>query len=153
MPAKKPTPKPKAKPKSEPKPKSKHKLPAGMIPWKPGQSGNPGGRPKLFESLFTQAMAKIFKEPHPETGDTNVAVLARATFDMCLKQINKGKLDKSIAGLTQYMIDRVEGKPRQAITIGKGEDDVSQRSNEELAYYLANGTWPESVSQETNPSA
>lgn len=32
--------------------------PAGLIPWKPGQSGNPGGRPALYSEVL--AMAREF---------------------------------------------------------------------------------------------
>ena len=81
---------------SESTPK-KRKLPAGMKPWQPGQSGNPGGRPAMpadvREALeagsgkAARRLAELVDSP-----DERVALLA-----------------------SQALLDRLYGKPAQAV--------------------------------------
>jgi Family of unknown function (DUF5681) len=43
-------------------------LPPGMIPWKPGQSGNPNGRPVGSRTIFSQAFLKDLASDWSEGG-------------------------------------------------------------------------------------
>jgi hypothetical protein len=59
-------------------------------PWKPGQSGNPSGRPKKI----TSALEKHMNKRDSETGEKNTEIFAKAMFkraisrsDMMAKEI------------------------------------------------------------------
>jgi len=75
--------------------------------WKPGQSGNPGGRPKenaeLKEACRTHTEAAI------------------ATLVFWMKQRKDGK---SAIAAARELLDRGYGKPEQAITGPDGSDAV-----------------------------
>jgi hypothetical protein len=69
--------------------------------FQPGESGNPGGRPK---ALISDATRDWLKEIDPETGKTNAVLVAEA----------QGK--KALDGETSSynaLADRTEGKPAQ----------------------------------------
>ncbi len=69
--------------------------------FKPGQSGNPGGRPK--ETPITDALRAALSDP------SELEKFIRAV----LKKANKGDVKAF-----QAVSDRVEGKPAQAVTLG-----------------------------------
>ena len=69
---------------------------ANLRPWKPGQSGNPGGRPK-------RDMA---------------AEIARAIFERdaeAIERVFAAALRKGDANIFRALADRAYGKPRQQI--------------------------------------
>jgi|SRR5215467_5021182 len=74
--------------------------------FQPGQSGNPGGRPK---KAITTAYTELADTPVPgdRKGRTYAQLLAQAQFDAAIK----GKTDAA-----REIADRIEGKPTQAIS-------------------------------------
>mgnify|MGYP003393555306 CR=1 FL=1 len=115
--------------------------------FKPGQSGNPKGRPKGQRQLSTilkEALKEIAKgktgKPllDPETGEalTWEAALIKRIID---KAIIKGD-QKTI----EMIFDRIEGKPRQKIDFDdktKGREDRFD-SIKKLVSILTNGQQP-----------
>lgn len=74
-------------------------VPPGLTPWKPGQSGNPGGRPKGV-SLATKIMELLT----PEAAERIIQGLIErsVTDDVALKTLierTDGKVPTRIAGL------------------------------------------------------
>ncbi len=78
-----------------------------LKPWKPGQSGNPGGRPKT--KLITQAYQELLMEIDPKTGKTKATLIAEKT----LKEALKGNL-----AAVKEATDRTEGKVLQQLGVG-----------------------------------
>jgi hypothetical protein len=79
------------------------------MPFKPGQSGNPGGRPK--KKLFREALTKVLENAGEDSEK--------------LKSIAQALFDKAITGdvsAIKEVRDTLDGKPAQAI-IGGDEDD------------------------------
>jgi hypothetical protein len=78
-------------------------LPEGMEArkWQPGQSGNPGGRPK--KKPVTELYEQILNDPK------NVALFERAI----IKALTKGNMAMVLQ--LKEMTDRVEGKVTQPI--------------------------------------
>jgi len=82
-------------------PKKKRPLPAELVArmWKPGQSGNPGGRPKrLTTRLERQLLAKVPNDPQKRTYE-----------ELFIEAITKRAIGKSDV-LAKEIFDRVEGK-------------------------------------------
>jgi hypothetical protein len=91
--------------------------PDATIPYrfKPGQSGNPDGRPKyalLSKAYKHQLEAVCETDPQRRT-------YAEVIAETLAKQAAKG----NIAAAAE-LCDRVEGRPRQAISVGREEDYV-----------------------------
>ncbi len=85
--------------------------------WKPGQSGNPGGRPK--KTSISDAYAKHVGKSVPEDVRLKLRLPKGSTWAdaMAVGQIRsavKGKTDAA-----REIADRVEGKTAQAVT-GEG---------------------------------
>lgn len=78
------------------------------MPFRPGESGNPGGRPN--EDSMTREVKRLAKEKSPEA-------IARLVFWM---QSDNPKASVSAANA---LLDRAVGKPKQAI-VGGDEDDL-----------------------------
>jgi len=72
------------------------------MPFKPGQSGNPGGRKK---ALITIELEKIAKQVLPD-GTTEAQALAQVMW-------NAAKTGEPIA--YKYVTDRLEGTPVQSV--------------------------------------
>jgi CTP:molybdopterin cytidylyltransferase MocA len=85
------------------------------MPWKPGQSGNPEGRPKAREirDAFRMELAAAELGDMPELKPDTLRALARA-------QIKKAMDGDSAA--FNIVADRVEGKPIQPV-VGDDEYD------------------------------
>ena len=77
--------------------------------FKPGQSGNPGGRPKT--TPLTDALCELLDKPY--TGDAHHRTLAQVIADALVKRAAKG----SVAHFNA-VADRVEGRPRQMMELG-----------------------------------
>lgn len=86
----------------------KRKLPAALdaVKWKPGQSGNPSGRPK--KKLITQMYEEILNDPE------HIAAIKAAT----VKALRNGNMAMVLQ--LREMADRTEGKVTQPI-----EADIS----------------------------
>jgi len=73
----------------------------GLIPWKPGQSGNPKGRPKNIKTI-PEILRKIGEEEGTKNGEyTKLDVVMRKVFEYALA-------GKSWA--VQFIAERTEGK-------------------------------------------
>jgi hypothetical protein len=103
--------------------------------FKPGQSGNPGGRPKL--ACLSQACRELLSRPVPN--DTVGRTYAEA--------IAQTIAEKALAGdirAAQEIADRAEGRARQAIEFE--DKTISQAfermTSEELEAYARDGTLP-----------
>lgn len=75
--------------------------PENLKPWKPGQSGNPSGRPK--KKPITEMYERILNDPE------NVAAIERAT----ISALRKGNMAMVLQ--LREMADRTEGKVTQPI--------------------------------------
>lgn len=80
------------------------------MPFKPGQSGNPGGRPK--KKLFREALTKVL-ETAGEDPDKLTAI-AQALYD---------KAKTGDVSAIKEVRDTLDGKPAQAIVGGDEEDN------------------------------
>jgi Family of unknown function (DUF5681) len=103
--------------------------------WKPGQSGNPGGRPKI--APLSQACRELLAQPVP--GDQEGRTHAEAIAQMLAK--------KAIAGdirAAQEIADRAEGKAHQSIEFqNTGLREAFERmTGEELKAYAETGQLP-----------
>ena len=80
---------------------------AGLKPWLPGQSGNPGGRPK--KPLTERLIAQLVKDGESETAAVIQSLLASA---------KNPESSQSVRAITE-IFDRVEGKVADRLS---GED-------------------------------
>jgi len=104
--------------------------PKGVIPpelkehcWKPGQSGNPKGRPKKVK-FIPEILEKIAQEEGTSDGMTKIEVVLRKVFQYALE-------GKSWA--VQFIADRTEGKALQSVmNINIEEGDIDGAIEEEL---------------------
>ncbi len=79
------------------------------MPFKPGQSGNPRGRPPVGESLATAV-----RDMGGKDGKKFLAELKRIAF--------KSKDDRTRLQALQVLIERGYGKPPQTIDMNAGAD-------------------------------
>jgi len=87
-----------------------------LKPWRKGESGNPGGRPR--RKLLTEELERLLEQEAPAAnGRTWAAVIA----ETLLKQGRKGNV-RAIAEIG----DRVEGKARQSVELIKDEELCSR---------------------------
>ena len=100
-----------------------------LKPWKPGQSGNPGGRPR--KRLMDEALEDLLARNDSEAARDVAAAL--------LKQARRGDI-RAI----QLIAERTQGKPMRAIEISGPEggaleidhmtdEQLNQRINELMA--------------------
>jgi CO/xanthine dehydrogenase Mo-binding subunit len=94
-----------------------------LKPWKPGQSGNPGGRPK--RDLAAEIARAIF-EQNPEA-------ITRAFT---------AELKKGNAKVFAALADRAYGKPRQQVE-WMGEDGGPVQSSVTVHFVPTRGCQPE----------
>ena len=90
--------------------------------WKPGTSGNPGGRPK--DSKFAELIREIGEQQ--EQGSTKFERLVNKVYDLALK----GDM-----AAVRWIADRIEGRPRQSIALEPFNDKpirVFDRDSKEL---------------------
>ena len=111
--------------------------------WKPGQSGNPGGRPKM--SRLSQACRDVLSQPFP--GDAEGRTYA--------EKIARVLAEKAAAGdirAAQEIADRAEGRARQAIEIEhtRLREAFERMNREELEAYAVSGQLPEWFPREGN---
>jgi DnaJ-class molecular chaperone len=83
-----------------------------LKPWKPGQSGNPGGRPR---NILGEAYEEILVRVVPN--DSKKRTYAQ--------RIAEGQIKAAVKGNTaaaREIADRTEGKPRQRLDIAHEDD-------------------------------
>ena len=78
-----------------------------LSPWKPGQSGNPGGRPK--KRSISDELERLLDEEAPKSGGKLWAVVIAEAL---LRKARKGDV-RAIAELA----NRIEGKPHQSLAV------------------------------------
>ena len=98
----------------------------------PGQSGNPTGRPRT-RGLVTALRAKL-----AEIGPDGSSIEERLAATL----IEEGLRGKHRVSAIEVILDRLEGKPKQAIDFSDVSDDIRRRSTPELRFYLAHYRWP-----------
>ena len=99
--------------------------------WKPGQSGNPKGRPKspsLLGSALKQRLGELV--PNDPEGRTYAQLIAQAMI--------QAAVDGSVSGASM-IADRTEGRPRQAVdlAINQTEYDRYKKMVDNLIEYAA----------------
>ena len=106
--------------------------PENLTPWKPGQSGNPGGRPKM--APLAHACRELLAKPVPSDpkGRTYADVIAQMLAD------------KALAGdirAAQELADRAEGRTRQHVEFARASvrDAFERMSSQELETYAREG--------------
>ena len=104
--------------------------------WKPGQSGNPCGRPKT--APLSQACREVLAQPIP--GDPEGRTYAQKIAHVLAEKAAKGDLRAA-----QELADHVEGRPRQAVEIEHTRlGDAFERMNtDELEAYAVSATLPD----------
>lgn len=83
-------------------------------PWKPGQSGNPNGRPKKVQT---------------------VAQLAEDNSEKALRKLIKlidSDKDQVALAAAQAVLDRSMGKPRQSVDVGTSRKNAADYDESEL---------------------
>jgi hypothetical protein len=107
-----------------------YKNPPKSTQFKPGQSGNPTGRPK--RKYLSEVYAELLEHEN-EDGEDMATVIARKVLD--------DALDGDLNAIKE-ITDRVEGKPRQTNVLSGDPDnplriqqahDLTKLSDEELA--------------------
>ncbi len=104
--------------------------------WKPGESGNPGGRPK--RTPLTDACREILAQPIP--GDPEGRTYAQAIAETLAAKALDGDIRAA-----QELADRAEGKPRQSLEIEhtRFREAFERMSDAELDVYAREGKLPE----------
>ncbi len=93
--------------------------------FQPGQSGNPGGRPK--KTPLTDALRALLEKAAP--GALKDKDYARAIAEALARRAARGDVSA-----IREVCDRVEGKPKQAVELAVG---FSNLTDEELDACLA----------------
>ncbi len=87
--------------------------------WKPGESGNPLGRPPKDVSITSHI--KRLLEQEGEKGRTNAELIAQALIDIAKDSLNtKGK-----ASIVKEVLDRVEGKVKDTLLVEGGSVSIN----------------------------
>ena len=102
--------------------------------FKPGQSGNPRGRPTRSD-IVTQALIIALNEIDPHTNKKKVRILA----DKLVEKACEGDVQAANA-----VMDRVEGKPHQT-NENYNHTGVERLSDDELARLLTDRLHEEGV--------
>jgi hypothetical protein len=103
--------------------------------FKPGQSGNPGGRPK--KTPIADACRELLNKPAPDDPS------GRSYAELIAERL----VAKAIAGdirAAQELADRSEGKARQSIEIehARLREAFDSMTREELEAYAVSGSLP-----------
>jgi hypothetical protein len=91
---------------------------SGLTPWKPGQSGNPGGRPKKLQ--LTESYRKVLAEEVPDHERRLLKLPKGSTWcDAVARARVRAACMTSVAGTVsaKELADRIEGKPVQRIEV------------------------------------
>jgi len=108
--------------------------------WKPGQSGNPGGRPK--SAPLSQAARELLNSPVPNDSE------GRTYAQLVVWKLAKQALRGDVAAARE-LGDRAEGKSRQSVEV-EPQSKITFDPNEfdgwtrgELDTYATTGVLPE----------
>ena len=96
--------------------------------WKPGQSGNPAGRPK--GTRLTDFIRKVGEETHPDAkqkGMSRFEVVARGAFELA---------EAGDMSAVQFIAERADGKVKDVVK-WEGERRLPQLSDQDLANRMA----------------
>lgn len=101
--------------------------------FRPGQSGNPKGRPptRRLVNALKAALGEVRKD-----GRT----MEQAIAGELVREALRGR--RKLAAIAE-IFDRIEGKPRQQVDLNDITEEFSGRTDEELLYYAEHGNWPE----------
>ena len=94
--------------------------------WKPGQSGNPNGRPLKLQSITS--WVKDYLDREGEQGKTNAELIAMAIISLCKDPNRRG-----FTPALEQLLNRVEGKIASEVNIRSLNISIS---GQELAEYL-----------------
>jgi Family of unknown function (DUF5681) len=110
-------------------------LPPVETRWKPGQSGNPAGRPKGSGRL-SKALCVLMLEPYPDDprGRTYAEVVAES--------LAKAAVSGDVSAIRE-LGDRTEGKATQRIENVEFHEGFNRMTPEELLRYAATGVVPD----------
>ena len=133
-----------------------------------GQSGNPAGRPRIYQTLVTQALVKKLGVPLAEEftpdelqqmdllTDSDKRTLADALAHQLIMDAFTADDIHAKYRFRAYLIDRAEGKAKQQVEVTGLGADMAHRSNEDLQFFLEHDYWPEEApkkeAQEQVPS-
>lgn len=100
---------------------------ANLKPFKPGESGNPGGRPRtsILSAGLRRRLAEV-DETDPEKRTFGQIIVEKAVEDAITgdaRQRNEAR---------RFIADRVEGKPLQSISLSTDRRDVIEREVDRL---------------------
>lgn len=110
------------------------------VPFKPGQSGNPAGRPRKYVSTLKEAgyklseindtiqlmMAMDIEELKNVYANPKASVLEKTIAAAIKKGIEKGSLEQ-----IETLLSRIYGKPKQSMDID-GQFDIKQITGMEI---------------------
>jgi hypothetical protein len=103
--------------------------------FKPGQSGNPEGRPKKFITLVSDALREKLKEIQPETQQTYAVALA----DKLVTAALDGELP---VNAIREIVDRVEGKAKERVDFNDVTREFASWTPEQKLEYARTGRKP-----------
>lgn len=90
--------------------------------WKPGQSGNPAGRPKGIpnaKTRYKRLLELVEKTRNPVTGEMEDFTVAEILDMVQIKNARNGKLDSY-----KEIMNRLEGLPAQSLDVTSGGDKL-----------------------------
>jgi Family of unknown function (DUF5681) len=113
--------------------------------FKPGQSGNPGGRPRT--APLSQACRELLARPVP--GNPEGCTYAEAIAQKLAEKAIEGDIRAA-----QELADRAEGRARQSIEVHnvRLREAFGQMSREELEGYACSGKLPSWFPRTTEPN-
>jgi hypothetical protein len=101
--------------------------------FRPGQSGNPNGRPRT-RGLVNALHAKVGEiAPDGHTIEHHVV-------EVLLQEALRGR--HRLAAV-EVIFDRLEGRSRQRVEIADVTKELRQKSDAELRFHLAHDRWPD----------
>lgn len=86
--------------------------------WKPGQSGNPKGRPKGIKYVSELLTERLNEVPDTVDGKSNTKTWRELVTDSIFQAILRG----NHPGFLKELLDRTEGKVTQPIGGGEGRE-------------------------------
>lgn len=115
--------------------RSAARWPKNLKPWKPGESGNPGGRPKI--APLSQACRELLAQSVPD--DPEGRTFAEAIAQMLAKKAMEGDIRAA-----QELADRAEGRAHQSIEFQNTalREAFERMTAEELKAYASTGKLP-----------
>jgi hypothetical protein len=116
--------------------KKRRGRPENLTPWKPGTSGNPGGRPKT--APLSHACRELLASPLLD--DPQGRTYAEAIAETLAQKALAGDIRAA-----QELADRAEGRPRQSLEIEKVplREAFERMTDDELLAYATTGQLPE----------